>query len=296
MKQRTKTAIIIIAVVLVALASRLLYVGLFDIFVGFVAITGCIEICKMFESSGRRHCSFVASLYPVTFYVDFIICKLTGATVFWHCMTQLILFVALLLLSLLLEVKAGFKPALRYMFNTLKIMVYPGLFFCSLFVINNIEILIGLEMSYAQLSFTMLALVLLISSFTDTFAWAFGSLIRGPKLAPKISPNKSISGALFGLLGGVLAGLFTYGLCSVISPFNDVVIVQLGLNIWHFVLFGFIGSIIGQIGDLFESFIKRRCGVKDSGNIFPGHGGMMDRVDSEIANAVAVLVCFLIIL
>ncbi|MBO4936770.1 MAG: phosphatidate cytidylyltransferase [Clostridia bacterium] len=296
MKTRTKTAAIIIAIVLVALASRLLYVGLFDIFMGFVAITGCLEICKLFNSKQKHHCTLISALYPVFFYVAFTVCMLCDASVLWYVLSQVILLVVLLLIAFLVKIKLGVKLASKYVLNTLLIVLYPGLFFCSFFVINNLEMILGLELSYVQLSYTMLALIFLISSVTDTFAYIFGSLIRGPKLAPKISPNKSISGAVFGVIGGILAGLLVYGLCCWIAPFSDIMIVQLGLKLWHFILFGAVGSIIGQAGDLFESWIKRRFEVKDTGTLFPGHGGMMDRVDSHIMIALAVLVCFLIIL
>lgn len=52
--------------------------------------------------------------------------------------------------------------------------------------------------------------------------------------------------------------------------------------IWHFVIIGFVGGIAGELGDLFASLVKRHCGIKDYGNIFPGHGGMMDRLDSVL--------------
>ena len=296
MKTRTKTAVMIIAIVLVALASRLLYVGLFDVFMGFVAITGCLEVCKLFTLKEKYHCTFISALYPACFFVAFTVCMVCSASMLWYVLSQVILLAILLLISFLVKIKMGVKFAGQYMLNTLLIILYPGLFFCAFFVINNIETILGLELNYLQLSYTMLVLVFMISSFTDTLAYIFGSMIRGPKLAPKISPNKSISGAIFGVIGGVLAGLLAYGLCCWIAPFNDIMLVQLGFGIWHFVIFGFVGSIIGQAGDLFESWIKRRFGVKDSGNIFPGHGGMMDRVDSHIAIALSVLITFLIIL
>lgn len=104
---------------------------------------------------------------------------------------------------------------------------------------------------------------------TDIFAFFFGRKIQGPKLAPTISPGKTWSGAIFGLLFGVVTG------CIV------VLAVKLNVGVWVFVTAALI-SIFGQIGDLFESGIKRRFNVKDSSNLIPGHGGFMDRLDGVI--------------
>jgi phosphatidate cytidylyltransferase len=101
---------------------------------------------------------------------------------------------------------------------------------------------------------------------TDIMAFFFGRAIGGPKLAPSISPGKTWSGAIGGAFSGVVAGtaLFAafFSLDSVRIPLIALVL-----------------SIASQCGDLFQSYVKRRCGVKDSGRIIPGHGGVWDRVD-----------------
>ena len=109
---------------------------------------------------------------------------------------------------------------------------------------------------------------------TDIFAYFVGRSLGGPKLAPSISPGKTQSGALGGTVGGVLAGiaLATYA--------------GLG-NLPLLALVALLLSVVSQVGDLFESWVKRRHGVKDSGNIIPGHGGVMDRVDGLVAAAFA---------
>lgn len=109
---------------------------------------------------------------------------------------------------------------------------------------------------------------------TDIFAYFVGRSLGGPKLAPSISPGKTQSGALGGTLGGVVAGV-------ALAAFAG-----LG-NLPLLALVAFLLSVVSQVGDLFESWIKRRHGVKDSGNIIPGHGGVMDRVDGLVAAAFA---------
>lgn len=117
---------------------------------------------------------------------------------------------------------------------------------------------------------------------TDIGAFFVGRLMGGPKLAPSISPGKTWSGFVGGLLFG-----------TVIS----VVWIELAGQQWGWtwvsgpslVLICLMASIIGQIGDLFESFLKRRLGVKDSGRLIPGHGGIIDRLDSFIFVALYLL-------
>ncbi|WP_437344271.1 phosphatidate cytidylyltransferase [Mesorhizobium marinum] len=109
---------------------------------------------------------------------------------------------------------------------------------------------------------------------TDICAYFVGRSLGGPKLAPAISPGKTQSGALGGAVGGVLAGV--------------AVAAASGLgNLPLLALVAFALSVISQGGDLFESWIKRRHGVKDSGNLIPGHGGVFDRVDGLVAAAIA---------
>ena len=111
-------------------------------------------------------------------------------------------------------------------------------------------------------------LVFIIAFLTDTFAFFSGYLFGKHKLIPNVSPKKTIEGSIGGILGSTIFCLiFGY-------IFN--------LNIVWMLVLGSIGSIIAQIGDLFASSIKRYVGIKDYGNLIPGHGGILDRFDSVI--------------
>jgi phosphatidate cytidylyltransferase len=106
----------------------------------------------------------------------------------------------------------------------------------------------------------------------DSAAMTFGSMIGGPKFAPTVSPNKTWAGAVAGTLSG-----------AIVAPVYFVIFLDehsVVLSWPQLVVFGLVVSSVGQIGDLAESLFKREAGVKDSGGIFPGHGGVLDRLDS----------------
>jgi phosphatidate cytidylyltransferase len=106
----------------------------------------------------------------------------------------------------------------------------------------------------------------------DTLAMTGGSLFGGPRFAPVISPNKTWSGAVSGLVGAGIVAV-TYGKLLL----DDVGVT---LTTWQLLAIGAVVGILGQLGDLAESLLKRSVGVKDSGTFFPGHGGVLDRLDS----------------
>lgn len=119
----------------------------------------------------------------------------------------------------------------------------------------------------------MVFLPLCISFGSDTFALFAGMLFGRHKLAPLVSPKKTMEGAIGGLVGGVFGMVMLNVIVSYVlrDPFMAPT---------HILLFGVVGSVIGQIGDLSFSVIKREFGVKDYGKLLPGHGGILDRFDS----------------
>jgi phosphatidate cytidylyltransferase len=106
----------------------------------------------------------------------------------------------------------------------------------------------------------------------DICAYFAGRLIGGPRLAPVISPKKTWAGLLGAIAGGIVAGIG----------------VAYGMDLASLISLGLLGGVLGlieQLGDLFESALKRHYGLKDSGRLIPGHGGVLDRVDGLVAAA-----------
>lgn len=109
---------------------------------------------------------------------------------------------------------------------------------------------------------------------TDIGAYFAGRHFGGPKIATAISPNKTWSGAIGGLLAAIVAAILVFAVAG-LQSFSQAAVLAAIL------------SVVSQVGDFFESWVKRRAGVKDSSRIIPGHGGVMDRVDGLVFAAIA---------
>ena len=120
----------------------------------------------------------------------------------------------------------------------------------------------------------MAAWLFLVVWATDVGAYVFGRTIGGPKIAPAISPSKTWAG----LLGGAVFVMLTMYIMAMIEG--------LGRQSLAFALYGIPLAVMAQAGDFFESWMKRRAGVKDSGTLIPGHGGLFDRVDGLLPVAI----------
>jgi phosphatidate cytidylyltransferase len=115
---------------------------------------------------------------------------------------------------------------------------------------------------------------MIVTWSTDIFAYFAGRALGGPKLAPRISPNKTWAGLIGGMLGAAVLGWLAADFFDLGSPF-----VWLGAPM----------ALLAQAGDLYESRVKRKAGVKDSGSLLPGHGGVLDRLDGLLPVLVATL-------
>lgn len=123
--------------------------------------------------------------------------------------------------------------------------------------------------------FFLICFVFLSVWGTDIFAMFAGKMIGGPKLAPRISPNKTWAGLIGGIGGAVIGSFLTLGLYVGLTDGELPSLARL-------IVLGALFAVIAQLGDLFESWLKRRNNIKDSGDIIPGHGGVLDRVDGLV--------------
>lgn len=119
--------------------------------------------------------------------------------------------------------------------------------------------------------------LMLVTWATDIFAYFAGRSIGGPKLAPKISPNKTWAGLVGGMAGAAVVGALAAWLFGISAQLPD------------FLWLGAPMGLLAQLGDLYESRVKRRLGVKDSGTLLPGHGGVLDRLDGLLPVILATL-------
>jgi phosphatidate cytidylyltransferase len=170
---------------------------------------------------------------------------------------------AILIISLGAIAAAIFSPASR------RLWVSGGVCYAGAVLVAPVVL-----RSDALMGFAALVFLFLIVWGTDVFGYFGGRMIGGPKLAPAISPKKTWAGAIAGTLGAIIVGVIV---ARVAGAMNLVAIAGVALAL----------SISAQAGDLFESWVKRQFGAKDSGNLIPGHGGVMDRLDGFLTAAVA---------
>jgi phosphatidate cytidylyltransferase len=126
--------------------------------------------------------------------------------------------------------------------------------------------------------FDLVFWLMLVTWATDIFAYFAGRSIGGPKLAPKISPNKTWAGLIGGMTGAAVVGALAAWLFGFSAELPE------------FLWLGAPMGLLAQLGDLYESRVKRRLGVKDSGTLLPGHGGVLDRLDGLLPVILATLI------
>lgn len=295
MKKRLFTSIFIVLASVLAILSKFLpnNIGdyIFDIFVIFICFIASNEMANLLTKREKEPNRLFSMFYIVLNYIILLICngKMNIGFVALTQICALLVYSALVFVfEYLSNLKAGARFAFKTAVYTLITCVYPTFLFGTLLLINRMDA----YTSVVKFSVPFVILVFAVTMLTDTFAYLIGSAFRGPKLAPKISPNKTISGAVGGLLGGVLGAMIVFVVVRFYAGWQPILEI-FNLQWWHFMLIGFVASAIGQAGDLLESYLKRKSAVKDSGTIFPGHGGMLDRIDAMIF--VSAFVCLVLI-
>lgn len=257
MKSRVLSAIVIVVVglgcIFLCEESRVLLFA-------FAGILSAYELSRCFEKLDVHCCAWVMYLYLV----------LQAAMSLLHAdvMSYLVCFpmaIYLAMFSGIIHKKVSGNGAMY----TLAALAYPCFLFGILMMI-----------SVSRIWLETLVLGAVSTWICDTFA-LFGGLAFGKhKIAPHVSPKKSVEGCISGAVAASLCGiLFHY-----IPALSHI-------PVWVCVLTSFVASTFGQVGDLAESLLKRMIGVKDSGNLIPGHGGMLDRCDSLLFSIPTAFTC-----
>lgn len=160
-------------------------------------------------------------------------------------------------------------------------VIYVGGAACAMMAVRNGRQVLPFDpqaLGYAPLVVLLVFILPIIA--VDVGAYFMGRAIGGPKIAPAISPSKTWAGLGGGMLGaslvGVVVELADFGPAAAIPGYS-------ASSIGMAVLAGVLIAVLAQMGDFFESWMKRRAGVKDSGSLIPGHGGLFDRLDGFLA-------------
>lgn len=273
----------------------------FDLVFTAVSVIGAHEFLRAIDSSESginckisfpQHCitvAFCAMIVPLYAIVEM---AMGGGLLAISCgFTVYIMFLAAT--SVFDHKRSSVKGTIYCVFC----MLYCGVLSSLLSAINHLP----------QNSMVAILVIFMCPVLTDTGAFLIGSAFKKwvpMKLAPQLSPNKTVIGAVGGIIGGILGAILAYYTMYIFGGVNGN-IEFFGINdvylsvrsstfpaILSFILVGLFTSVMAQIGDLFESAIKRECGVKDMGNLLPGHGGVLDRFDSMLYSSVVVLISF----
>ncbi|MCR5610229.1 MAG: phosphatidate cytidylyltransferase [Clostridiales bacterium] len=254
----------IVAVVLLGvLALMLIFGGWIQVAVfTFAAVVSVIEMDRMFRNKGIRILTPPLFIQAGLQTVLLMLISEYGFPKFSLPALFIIVF-----LYIVTERILNGKRTTEDFIATLFVMVYPLLLIMcfGLFGFNRWDV-----------SRMALFMVFAGPSMADNNAYLFGSKFGKHKLCPSISPHKTVEGYIAGLIGGPIGGLIVYFMQKL-----------WGFDIhWAWLVgLGLIGAVIGQFGDLLASTFKRWSGIKDFGRIFPGHGGVIDRLDSAMVFA-----------
>lgn len=275
---------LITAAVLIVLIIPILFFGGWVMYAACALLTvgGAYELEKMFK--GENRFSVYAIIDIILSCLSFV--SLTYSMITKNYLLSLCLVLAILLIEgfLMIFTKTSDSNTLGNSFITI---FYPSIGFSSLAYLRN------MSTALYRNGLLVIVYVALICALTDAFAYFFGCKFGKHRLCERISPKKSIEGSIagtvfsvviasaFAILTGVSRAIFT----SSTSIWASILIVLLSLVL----------SIIDEIGDLFASKLKRTYGIKDYSQIFPGHGGILDRFDSYIFVGAALALLTLII-
>jgi phosphatidate cytidylyltransferase len=258
--KRILTALVALPILLYTIWSPIPY--FFVALAAVVAVLGVREFYSLASKTGLKPNSLCGYLAALLILACFVVSRLDLILAILAALTFVGLFVEL-------ERPDDFSKSLASASATVFGVIYIALLLGFLVGLRMTPDSIGIAHFAPKLMTTFFAIVML----TDAGAYYTGRAFGRHKLAPKVSPGKTVEGAIGGFFTGILAAL----LCG-LSLFKD-------MPAWDAAILGASISAVGQVGDLVESMLKRGSAVKDSSGLIPGHGGMLDRLDSILVAA-----------
>ena len=270
------------AIILVGYAFAMLYLGtavhygFLDALIMSFAFVGTYEMYHTFRKSEYKNSwgaplLLCVAIYPLWYFLGY-----KGILI------ALSLSICLALAVFTFKAEMELKDLLATIFS----LIYP---------MALVSLAFALSREFPCGGTFAISFAIFLPVFSDTFAYLVGSTLGKRKLCPSISPKKTVAGAIGGLVGSVLCAVtffLLFDLYAVIPvgyvTFSDSVAVRAVV----FVVLGIVGGVLAEIGDLAASRIKRTMNIKDFGNIFPGHGGVLDRLDSIMFTLVMLFTAF----
>jgi len=274
----------------------------FDVLVLLATGIGTWEICNACKLNRRGASAIVVYVIEGLIYFFYVLSNVffKEALAWWLQLIVSLMIIAIFVLFVglsnmidkkmakecALQKKSFNKEAWGGVLDLLYMLFYPGVFFACAIIMNH--------MTTDDVGLFGLLLVIFISCFTAIFAYCVGMVLGkgSPKMSPKISPKKTWVGFVGGLFGGILGALIVVWIISSNTALSNRLFrltKDASLTQILFLVVGLAGAIVTTLGDLYASFIKRKVAIKDFGNLLPGHGGVMDRVDGIILNVPFIL-------
>lgn len=252
MLQRFITGVVSAALLIAVLMLR---GWVFDIAIMLVALFGCYEMERAFLRAGLQPARWTVYGIALLMLPAYLLIGIVAVYVLSCGATMIIM----------LQIALRKHPRWKDMAASLNILISVPIPLSMLFPLIRIQ--------PDPLGVLLVFSVFVIALVGDIFAYFVGVTVGVHRMSPELSPKKTWEGSAAGLLGSLVGAVLLCMSGGAVAPMPPV---------WHFVILGLVGGVAGQMGDLTASLIKRFCGIKDFGTLFPGHGGMMDRVDSVL--------------
>lgn len=268
MKTRIITSVVGIAILTVVLF--LFNTLVFNLVVAALSLIGIHEVYKAL-GFGKKDWPLYAVLVPYTLLI------MLSSTPLARGMVMAASFVLLLFFCIYLVVRNG---VVSYQ-KVSGLIVFTAVILYCFYSLIRLKVLLPVE-RYGYDAVFFILLILCFAWGGDTCAYFAGRAFGKHKLCPVVSPKKTVEGAVGGVLGTMVFGVAATVIYSVVADRTEA-FTQSNIGVSMYVIIavlGMVAAVLGIYGDLFASVVKRQCGIKDYGAIFPGHGGILDRFDS----------------